>query len=161
MNEDTQAEKSIVQEFTLFGKQIADAIRAAWESEDRKKLQAELTEGLQKFEAEVSEAMEKAGQSDAAKTLRVQAEKVVADVKESKATDDVRKGLISGLEVLNRELGQLVEKLEAKAPAAAPQVDEVASVMPGETPPGPPSEPPTWLPNDPVPTAPSEPASEI
>ncbi len=135
MSEGSQPEKSIVQEFSLFGKQVAEAIRAAWESEDRKKLQAELAEGLQRFETEVNQALDKAGQSDAAKQLREQADKVVADVKESKVTEDARKGVIAGLEVLNRELGKLVDKLESKTvPAAEAEPAESAAPESPSTP---------------------------
>ena len=135
MSEGSQPEKSIVQEFSLFGKQVAEAIRAAWESEDRKKLQAELAEGLQRFETEVNQALDKAGQSDAAKQLREQADKVVADVKESKVTEDARKGVIAGLEVLNQELGKLVDKLESKTvPAAEAEPAESAAPESPSTP---------------------------
>jgi flagellar motility protein MotE (MotC chaperone) len=119
MAETPQGEKSISQEFNRLGKQVADAIHAAWESEDRKKLQDELTEGLQNFEAQVDEALKKAMQSDTAKQLQQQTEKVVTQVRESGVSEEVRKGLIGGLEVVNKELGKLVEKLEPKGAAQA------------------------------------------
>jgi hypothetical protein len=139
MSEDPQEEKTIAQEFSRLGKQVADAIHAAWESEDRKKLQAELADGLQKFEAELDAALQKAAQSDAAKQVREQTEKVVADVKDSNVADEVRKGLISGLDVLNKELGKLVEKLEPKGTTEAPAG---AAEAPTPEPPPPPTEPP-------------------
>jgi hypothetical protein len=136
MSEDPQEEKTIAQEFSRLGKQVADAIHAAWESEDRKKLQAELADGLQRFEAELDAALQKAAQSDAAKQVREQTEKVVADVKDSNVADEVRKGLISGLDVLNKELSKLVEKLEPKGTTEAP-----AGAAEAPTP-EPPAEPP-------------------
>jgi hypothetical protein len=139
MSEDPQEEKTIAQEFSRLGKQVADAIHAAWESEDRKKLQAELADGLQRFEAELDAALQKAAQSDAAKQVREQTEKVVADVKDSNVADEVRKGLISGLDVLNKELGKLVEKLEPKGTTEAPAG---AAEAPTPEPPPPPAEPP-------------------
>ena len=69
---------------------------------------------------QVSEAVDKAGESDAAKQLREQAEKVVAEVRESDVVDDVRKGLLTGLDAINKELGKLLEKLEAEREPAAP-----------------------------------------
>jgi hypothetical protein len=116
MSEEPKAEgRTITDELSKLGKQMADAIKAAWESDDRKKLQAEITEGLRKFGDEVAEALDKAGQSDTAKELRVKAEQVSADMREKGVVEDVRKGIISGLDVLNKELGKLVEKLEPKA----------------------------------------------
>jgi signal recognition particle GTPase len=128
MTEETGDVKSISGELTRLGKQVADAINKAWESEDRKKLQAEVTTGLESFGTQVSDAMRKASESEAANQIRDQTEKVVTQVRESDVTAEVRKGLISGLEVLNRELGRLVERLEV--PAQAP---ESAAAEPPET----------------------------
>ena len=125
MSEEPKVEgRSITEELGKLGKQMADAIKTAWESDDRKKLQAEILDGLQKFGDEVTVALDKAGQSDTAKDLRVKAEKVAVDVRASAVAEDVRKGIISGLDVLNAEMSKLVEKLEPKpapvdeAPAA-------------------------------------------
>ncbi len=119
MSEEPKVEgRTITDELSKLGKQMADAIKAAWESDDRKKLQAEIVDGLQKFGDEVSEALDKAGQSETAKDLRVKADKVAADMRERGVVEDVRKGIISGLDVINTELGKLVEKLEPKATPA-------------------------------------------
>jgi hypothetical protein len=116
MSEEPKVEgRSIVDELSKLGQQMAQAIKAAWESDDRKKLQAEILDGLQKFGDEVTEALDKAGQSETAQELRGKAEKVATDVRASSVAEDVRKGVISGLDVINAELGKLVEKLEPKA----------------------------------------------
>jgi hypothetical protein len=119
MSEEPKVEnRSIVDELSKLGQQMASAIKAAWESDDRKKLQAEILDGLQKFGDEVTEALDKAGESETAKDLRVKAEKVATDVRATSVAEDVRKGIISGLDVLNVELSRLVEKLEPKAEPA-------------------------------------------
>ena len=116
MSEEPKVEgRSITEELGKLGKQMADAIKAAWESDDRKKLQAEILDGLQKFGDEVTVALDKAGKSETAKDLRVKAEKVAVDARATGVVEDVRKGIISGLDVLNVELSKLVEKLEPKA----------------------------------------------
>ena len=115
MSEEPKVEgRSITEELGKLGKQMADAIKAAWESEDRRKLQAEILDGLQKFGDEVTVALDKAGKSETAQDLRVKAEKVAVDVRASAVAEDVRKGIISGLDVLNAEMSKLVEKLEPK-----------------------------------------------
>jgi hypothetical protein len=119
MSEEPKVEgRSITEELGKLGKQMADAIKAAWESEDRRKLQAEILDGLQKFGDEVTVALDKAGKSETAQDLRVKAEKVAVDVRASTVAEDVRKGIISGLDVLNAEMSKLVEKLEPKAAPA-------------------------------------------
>ena len=136
MSEGDAEEKSISSELARLGKQVADAIAQAWESEDRKKLQAEVTAGLETFGDQVSDAMRKASESDAANQLRDQTEQVAARVRESDVTAEVRRGLISGLEILNRELGKLVERLEVEPQSSTPPA--AGSAEPVE-----PAEPPT------------------
>ena len=59
MSEEPKVEgRSITEELGKLGKQMADAIKAAWESEDRKKLQAEILDGLQKFGDEVAQPVD-------------------------------------------------------------------------------------------------------
>jgi hypothetical protein len=127
MSEEPKAEKSIADELSKLGKQMADAIKAAWESDDRKKLQVEITEGLEKFGTQVSEALDNAGKSETAQELRVKAERVVTDVREKGVVEDMRKGILSGLDAINKELGKLVEKLETKPAAEAPVAPEAAA----------------------------------
>jgi len=116
------------------GKLVAQAVQSAWESEERKKLEAEIAEGMRKFSDELATAARKAGESDAAKQLRAQAEKVVAEVKESDITEEIRKGLLVGLEALNQELGKLVERLEPKkTPASEPTSSSTAEPPPEST----------------------------
>ena len=120
MSEEPKVERSIADELSRLGKQVADAIKAAWESDDRKKLQTEITEGIQKFGTQVSEAFEKASESETAKDLREKAEKVVEDIRESDVVEEARKGVLTGLDALNRELGKLLTKLESKPDEPAP-----------------------------------------
>lgn len=127
MSEEPKTEKTIADELNKLGKQVADAIKAAWESDDRKKLQAEITDGLEKFGAQVSEALDHAGKSETAQDFRVKAEKVVTDAREKGVVEDMRKGILTGLDTINKELGKLVEKLETKPAAEAPAAPEAAA----------------------------------
>ena len=155
MSEGTGEEKAISSELSRLGKQVAEAISMAWESEDRKKVQAEVTTGLQSFGAQVSDAMRKASESDAATQIRDETEKVVAQIRQSDVTGEVRKGLIAGLEVLNRELGRLVERLEAApqpSTTPTPKAEDVAEPAEAATQPAEASSstPPAGAPSDPA-----------
>ena len=112
MSEEPKVDRNIADELGKLGQQVANAAKAVWESEERRKLQAELTRGVEKFSQELSATLDKAAESEEAKALRVKAEKVVEEVREADVIDEIRKGILSGLEVLNRELGKLVEKLD-------------------------------------------------
>jgi hypothetical protein len=134
MSDQARNPSAITEELSKMGKLISQAVQSAWESEERKKLEAEVTEGLRKFSDEVTAAAKKASESDTAKQLRVQAEKVAAEVKEHDIAEEVRKGLLVGLEAINQELGKLVERLEPKkapvAPAPEPPAEAPAEPAP-------------------------------
>lgn len=114
MAEEKPTTSTITEELSKMGKLVAQAAQAAWESEERKKLEAEVTEGLRKISEELAQAARKAAESDAAKQLKTQAEKLAGEIKETDVTDEIRKGLIAGLEVINQALGKLVERLEVE-----------------------------------------------
>ena len=115
MSEEMHEERNVAEELNNLGKQFVSVIRTAWESEDRKRIQDEIMEGLQKFGDEITHTLQKASESETGKEVTAKAEKVITDVKASDVADDVRKGLLSGLDALNVELGKLSEKLDAMA----------------------------------------------
>jgi hypothetical protein len=117
MSEESKHERSVSDELNKLGQQFSEVIRTTWESEDRKRIQGEIIEGLQRFGNEVTGALNKVAESDTGKQVTSQTEKVVADVKESGVAEDIRKGLLQGLDALNRELGKLSERLEKEAKA--------------------------------------------
>jgi hypothetical protein len=118
MTDQPRTPATITDELSKMGKLVAQAFQSAWESDERKKLEAEFSEGLRKFSDEVTAATKKANESDAAKQIKVQAEKIVAEVKEHDVAEEIRKGLLVGLEAINQELGKLVERLEPRKTAA-------------------------------------------
>jgi hypothetical protein len=124
---DAQTERSIADELAKMGAQIAAAAKTAWDSEERKKLQSEISTGAQRFGHELSAAVTKATESDQAKELKTRATKVAEDVQKTDVVDEVRKGILVGLEAINRELGKLLERLETK-PEAEQAVEAVAPV---------------------------------
>jgi hypothetical protein len=115
MSDESKQERSVSDELNRLGQQFSEVIRTTWESEDRKRIQSEIIEGLKRFGDEVTGALNKVAESDTGKQVTTQTEKVIADVKESGLAEDVRKGLLQGLDALNRELGKLSEKLEKEA----------------------------------------------
>lgn len=120
MAEGTGEEKSVSGELSRLGRQVAEAIGTAWESEDRRRLQTEVTQGLENFGNEVSEALRKASESDAARQVREQTEDVITQIREGDVSEQVRKGLISGLAAINEGLGKLLERLEKPSQPDAP-----------------------------------------
>ncbi len=130
--EETHTERSIADELARLGQQLATAAKTAWESEERRKLQGEITSGVQRFGQEISSAVSRASDSEQAQQLRTRAAKVAEDVQRADVVEEVRKGILVGLEAINRELGKLLERLEPKA-APAEVVAPVTDTAAGET----------------------------
>jgi hypothetical protein len=130
--EESTTQRSIADELAKLGVQLTAAAKTAWDSEERKRLQAEITTGMQKFGQELSTAVTKASESDQAKEFKTKAAKVAEDVQNTDVVEEVRKGLLVGLEAINRELGKMLERLESK-PGAAEVVAPVTDTSAGET----------------------------
>jgi hypothetical protein len=130
--EDTSTQRSIADELARLGAQLAAAAKTAWDSEERKKLQTEITTGMQRFGQELSTAVTKASESEQAKEFKTKAVKVAEDVQKTDVAEEVRKGLLVGLEAINRELGKLLERLETK-PGEAEVVAPLTDTAGGET----------------------------
>ena len=84
---DAKTERSIADELAKMGAQVAAAAKTAWESEERRKLQHEVTTGVQRFGQELTTALTKATESEAPVTDTSAGETVV--VAETPVVPDV------------------------------------------------------------------------
>ena len=107
-------------EFAELGKKIRSTIETAWTSEERKKIQSELKDGLERFAKEVDGAFKSARTSDAGKKVEAEIKRVADDIESGKVTNEVRKGLVTGL----RSLGNALDKMADSFSAAEANKDE-------------------------------------
>jgi hypothetical protein len=124
----------VVEELNELANKLGDALRTLLASPQRHELEEDVREGFTTVVSEISEALEKARSTDTAKDLEEQAGKVVEKVRTSKATQDLREGLVKGLQTLNDELGGLVERMKTEEAAdvvvKAEVVDDAADPDP-------------------------------
>jgi hypothetical protein len=130
--EPTTTERNIADELTKLGQQLAAAARTAWESDERKRLQNDIATGVQRFGQEISATASKAVESDQAKELKTRATRVADDIQKTDVVEEIRKGLLVGLEAINRELGKLLERMEPRA-GESEVVGPVTDTAGGET----------------------------
>ncbi len=90
------------------------AVRAAWNSEQRRQIESQLQSGLRTLVEEVEESLKRLQESEEGRELRERAEKMVARVRTSKVTAEIQEGLVKGLHTLAEELQELAERLEAQ-----------------------------------------------
>jgi len=105
------------EEFQRLGKQLAEAARAAWESETSRKAQAQIRDGLKEMARQLDEAARKIQSSEETHKLRAQAGRVVEAARQSDVAEEMRQGLLTGLRDLNAALEKAIEKLRADQPA--------------------------------------------
>lgn len=104
---DEQPEDDIVAELAALGRKFGEAISTAWHSEERRKLQADLKEGLERFTAEVDSAIKQMRKSEVAQKVGNEVQKAAADVKSGKVADELRRGTVKALRALSEALDRM------------------------------------------------------
>ena len=103
------------------GRQFAETIQAAWNSQERKEFESEVREGVRRFGDEVNKVFAEAKESPAAKKVKEEATEVRTRVESGEVTRKARSGLVEGLQWLSQELARLAEQFSPpeKGPQAA------------------------------------------
>ncbi len=100
-------------EFAELGKKIRNTVETAWTSEERKKIQAEIKDGLDRFVKEVDEAVRTARVSETGKKVETEVKRVADDIESGKVAGEVRKGLVTGLRALGNTLDKMADSFTA------------------------------------------------
>jgi len=116
---------TVFDELALLGRNIGETVRYVIDSPQAREIEEEVRTGFQTVVAEVNDAIGKARSSDVAHDLGEKTNQATESVRASKVTDEVRTGLVKGLHSLNKELEQLLQRLDTPtatdAPAASPE----------------------------------------
>jgi hypothetical protein len=97
----------VAAELKDLGRQFADTLRTAWNSQERQRIENEIREGVKSFADEVDKAIREAKESQTAARVREEAGQVVNKVEATEVGRRVRSGLVQGLQWLSEELGKL------------------------------------------------------
>ncbi len=111
---ESKAAEELTAEIARLAEAFTNAVRAAWGSEQRKQLEADLNRGLRTLVDNVEETLVKFNRSEQGQELREQAGRVVEKVRTSKVTDDVRDGLTKGLGAVAVELQEFADRMEKR-----------------------------------------------
>lgn len=126
------ASMDIVEELKNLGRQVAETLRSAWESEERQKMETDVREGIKSFADEVDKVIREARDSEPAQKVREEATEIKSKMEETDLGKKARTSLVQGLGWLSEELGKLAEQLMPKekqpeTTAEAPTTAEPAS----------------------------------
>lgn len=141
MNEEQKSQESAPQagdrkddigdELNRLAESFGQAVQAAWNSEQRHQLEADLNRGLRSLVDNVESILKQFNESDQGQELKEQAGKVVEKVRTSKVTADLKEGLTKGLQTVASEMKEFAQDLEKKR-QAQPGKDTAAQDIPVE-----------------------------
>lgn len=113
------------------GRQFAETIQTAWNSQERKEFEQEVREGVRRFGDEVNKVFTEAKESPTVKKAKEEAQEVRTRVESGEVTRKARGGLVEGLQWLSQELARLAEQFslpekepESVAPEMTPEPGE-------------------------------------
>lgn len=120
-----ETKRDFAEELKNLGKQFADTVQTAWNSEERHRVEGEIREGVKSFVNEVDKAIKEAKESQAAAKVKEEATEIKTKIEGGDFGKKARDGLVQGLQWLSEELGKLAEQMTpAKAPQDSAPTDE-------------------------------------
>jgi hypothetical protein len=94
-------------EFEQLGQNLKAAIKTAWESEESRKLQAELKSGVAALEAGLRQAAQEVTTGEAGQRFKSEVNDLGQRVKSGQVESQLRKDLLSALRTINSELQKM------------------------------------------------------
>lgn len=114
----------VTAELKDLGRQFAETIKTAWNSEERQKLEREIREGITSFVGEVDKVIREAKDSPTAERVREEATQVKTKVESSDIGRKTRGGIVQGLHWLSEELGKLANNFTPSEEEAEAETEE-------------------------------------
>lgn len=115
----------VVAELSNLGRQVAETLRSAWDSEERQKLEGEVRQGVQSFVDEMDKVIRDVRGGNFGK------EKIKADMdgmREQVNSGDfgrkMRTGIVQGLRWLSDEIGTLADQFTAPEKSPDPETTD-------------------------------------
>ncbi len=109
-----EGQTDIADELRNLGRQFAETVQSAWNSDERQRLEKDFREGFKNFSEEVNKVFSEIKSSPAAQKVREEAGKV----DKTEVAQKTKSAVSSGLQWLSRELSELSEKLNQEEPPA-------------------------------------------
>ena len=120
MEENSQPEDNLADEFRNLGKNIVDAVHTAWERPEREKLQEDIEKGLSEFGAAIRQEADKFNESPTSQRMKSDVEKIQTRFKNGEFETKVRDELLTALQAVNSELEKVKDKFKVSEPGQAP-----------------------------------------
>ncbi len=102
-----QETPDIAAEFAEVGRKLRETINVAWNSQERRKIQAEVQDGLQRLVKEVDEAVKTLRETEPGQKVETGVKQIREDIESGKVGDEIRKGLVTALRGLSDALDKM------------------------------------------------------
>jgi hypothetical protein len=100
----------VAAEFQKLGYQLGETLQSAWESEERKRIETEVREGVHSFVAEIDKVLQGIKANEVTNKLKEDAVGAKFKVEESELGQKTRDGIVEGLRWLSVGLNELAVK---------------------------------------------------
>jgi type I site-specific restriction-modification system R (restriction) subunit len=110
---------NIADEFNQLGQNLLQALRMAWESDERKKLQQEMETGLNDMVKSLKQAGNEFAQSPAGQNIKTEFDDFRQRVESGEVETKVRSEVLSALQTVNAELKRVMQKQQAENPSSS------------------------------------------
>lgn len=117
---DKTSRLDIAAEFQKLGRQFAETLQSAWDSEERKRVEKEVREGMQSFVKEVDQVIREVKASETTEKIKGEAEELKTRVETSDIGTRARTGCVQGLRWLSEGLGELANQFTPQEKGDAP-----------------------------------------
>jgi hypothetical protein len=115
MTDDPRPEGKLEDEFQILGKNLVAALRAAWDTPERKHVQEELITGLNGLGSTLKQEADNFASSPAGQQIKNGVEQVGERLRNAETQEKVRQELLNALKAANLELQKVIERWSAKA----------------------------------------------
>lgn len=110
MANETSDKSKLTDEFQLLGKNLVGAIRAAWESPERVRLQQDIEDGLQELENTIKSEVENLSHSPAGQQIKGNVDRLGEKISSSDTPEMIRQELVKALQMANTELLNMIDR---------------------------------------------------
>lgn len=110
----------IAEELKGLGRQFAETLQSAWNSEERQKFESDIRQGMRSFADEVDKVIREARESETGQRIREETSEVFEKVETSEFGQKARGGLAQGLQWLSTELGKLADRFQSVVTEKSP-----------------------------------------
>lgn len=113
----TPAEGDVAEALRRFGKQFAETLQAAWNSEQRREVEQEIREGVKHFGAEMEKVLHEAKVSPAGQKVQEEAADIKTSVEQGDFGRKAKSSIVQGLQWFSDELANLAQQLNPQGEA--------------------------------------------